>query len=180
MVVIDRFDALMMGMFAAWTSVRFPVRWRKHGLLGALAGITLLIAVYATLWKIENHHLAFGDDSYFARTFRFTLVSLGFALLLPWTSDWKLTKKNSCSTAIRRIALWSYGLYIVHLPVFLIVTESVFRDSSKWLLRALSSFTLQISSAIVLSALLYRFFESRCTRLREKAAPVVAGLFSRG
>ena len=179
MVVIYRFDALMMGMFAAWISVRFPVRWRKHGLVGALAGIALLIAMYATLWKIENHDLAFGDDSYFARTFRFTLVSLGFALLLPWASGWKLTQENFCSTAIRRIALWSYGLYLVHLPVFLILTESVFRDSSKSLPKALSLFTLQIGSAIVLSALLYRFFESRCTRLREKAAPVVAGLFSR-
>lgn len=59
------------------------------------------------------------------------------------------------------------------------MTESVFRDSSKSLLKALSSFTLQIGGAIVLSALLYRFFESRCTRLREKAAPVVAGLLSR-
>ena len=179
MVVIYRFDALMIGMFAAWISVRFPVRWRKHGLLGALVGVALLFAMYATLWKIENHHLAFGDDSYFARTFRFTLVSLGFALLLPWASGWALTKENFCSIAIRRIALWSYGLYLVHLPVFLIVTESVFRDSNKSLLRALSSFTLQIGGAIVLSALLYHFFESRCTRLREKAAPIVAGLFSR-
>lgn len=179
MVVIYRFDALMIGVFAAWISVRFPVRWRKYGLLGALAGVALLLAMYATLWKIENHQLAFGDDSYFARTFRFTLVSLGFALLLPWASGWKLTRENFCSTAIRRIALWSYGLYLVHLPVFLIVTESVFRDSSRSLLGALSSFTLQIGGAIVLSALLYRFFESRCTRLREKAAPSVAGLFSR-
>ena len=179
MVVIYRFDALMIGMFAAWISVRFPVRWRKCGLLGALAGVALLFAMYATLWKIENHHLAFGDDSYFARTFRFTLVSLGFALLLPWASGWTLTKENFWSTAIRRIALWSYGLYLVHLPVFLIVTEWVFRDSSKSLFRALSSFALLIAGAIVLSALLYRFFESRCTRLREKAAPAVAGVFSR-
>jgi peptidoglycan/LPS O-acetylase OafA/YrhL len=179
MVVIYRFDALMLGMFAAWISVRFPARWSKHGLVGALTGLALLIAMYATLWKIENHDLAFGDDSFFARTFRFTLVSLGFALLLPWASGWKLTQENFCSTAIRRIALWSYGLYLVHLPIFLILTESVFRDSSKSLPKALSLFTLQIGSAIVLSALLYRFFESRCTRLREKAAPVVAGLLSR-
>ena len=130
------------------------------------------------LWKIENHQLAFGDDSYFARTFRFTLVSLGFALLLPWASAWKLTRENYCSTAIRRIALWSYGLYLVHLPVFMIVTQWAFPDS-KSLLRALTSFTLQIGGAIVLSALLYRFFESRCTRLREKAAPAVAGIFPR-
>jgi len=179
MVVIYRFDALMLGMFAAWLSVRFPVRWRKHRLLVALAGLTLLFWMYATLWKIENHQLAFGDDSYFARTFRFTLVSLGFALLLPWASAWKLTRENSCSTAVRRIALWSYGLYLVHLPVFLIVTEFVFRDSNKSLLRALASFALQIGGAIVLSALLYRFFESHCTRLREKAAPAIAGIFPR-
>ncbi len=83
---------------------------RVFGLDVALAGIPLLIAMYATLWKIENHQLAFGDDSYFARTFRFTLVSLGFALLLPWASGWKLKKENFCSTAIRRIALWSYAL----------------------------------------------------------------------
>jgi peptidoglycan/LPS O-acetylase OafA/YrhL len=178
MVVVYRFDALMIGVFAAWLSIRFPVRWRKHRLLGVLAGLALLFWMYATLWKIENHQLAFGDDSYFARTFRFTLVSLGFALLLPWASAWKLTRENSCSTAIRRIALWSYGLYLVHLPVFMIVTQFVFRDSRS-LLRALSSFTLQIGGAIALSALLYQFFESRCTRLREKAAPAVAGIFPR-
>jgi peptidoglycan/LPS O-acetylase OafA/YrhL len=179
MVVIYRFDALMLGMFAAWLSVRFPVRWRKHRLLVALAGLALLFWMYATLWKIENHQLAFGDDSYFARTFRFTLVSLGFALLLPWASAWTLTRENPCSTAVRRIALWSYGLYLVHLPVFMIVTEFAFRDSNKSVLRALSSFTLQIGGAIALSALLYHFFESRCTRLREKAAPAVAGIFPR-
>ena len=133
--------------------------------------------MYATLWKIENHQLAFGDDSYFARTFRFTLVSLGFALLLPWASVWTLTKENVSSIAIRRIALWSYGLYLVHLPVFLIVSQSVFGDSTKSLFKALCCFTLQIGGATVLSALLYHFYESRCTRLREKAAPAIAGVF---
>jgi len=146
-----------------------------------IAGLkTDLKRVNETLWKIENHHLAFGDDSYFARTFRFTLVSLGFALLLPWASDWKLSNEGFGGAAVRRIALWSYGLYLVHLPVFRIVTEWVFGDPDKSLLRALASFTLQIGGAILLSALLYRFFESRCTRLREKAAPVVAGLFLSG
>jgi peptidoglycan/LPS O-acetylase OafA/YrhL len=138
-----------------------------------------LLAMYATLWKIEHGHLVLGDDSYFARTFRFTLVSLGFALFLPWASAWKLARENFGSTAIRRIALWSYGLYLVHVPVFWIVTRSVFRDWETSPFQALASFTLQISGAIVLSALLYRFFEAPCTRLREKAAPAVAGVLSR-
>jgi peptidoglycan/LPS O-acetylase OafA/YrhL len=134
--------------------------------------------MYATLWKIENGQLAFGDDNYFARTFRFTLVSIGFALLLPWASEWKLTGENFGSTAVRKIALWSYGLYLVHLPVFLLVSRAGFgADAPMSLAKALVSFALQIGGAILLSALLYRFFEAPCTRLRERAAPVVARLF---
>jgi len=178
MVVIYRFDALMIGMIGAWISIRYPQPWRRSALFAALAGLVLLIAMYATLWKLENGQLAFGDDNYFARTFRFTLVSIGFALLLPWASAWRLAGENFISTAVRKIALWSYGLYLVHLPVFLLVTRAgLGADAPMSLGRALTSFALQIGGAILLSALLYRFFEAPCTRLREKAAPAVAKLF---
>ena len=180
MVVIYRFDALMIGMFAAWLSVRSPTIWRHYRIFCALGGVALLLAMYATLWKIENHHLAFGDDDFFARTFRFNLVSLGFAFLLPWASTWKLTAENFSSTAVRRIALWSYGIYLAHLPVFQIVTHTVFRGEKLSLGQALASFALQIGGAIAVSAYLYRFFEAPCTRLREKAAPAAAGIFPRG
>jgi peptidoglycan/LPS O-acetylase OafA/YrhL len=134
--------------------------------------------MYATLWKFGHGQLAFGDDNYFARTFRFTLVSIGFALLLPWASAWKLAGENFASTAVRRIALWSYGLYLAHLPVFLLVSRAgLGADAPMSLGKALASFALQIGGAILLSALLYRFFEAPCTRLREKAAPAVAKVF---
>ena len=181
MVVIYRFDALMLGMFAGWLSIRFPQRWIRSAAISALTGVLLLLAMYATLWKIENGQLAFGDDSYFARTLRFTCVSFGFALLLPWASGWKLRHENLSSTAVRRIALWSYGLYLVHLPVFLIVTRTIIHgDQARALLPALVSFALQVGGAILVSALLYRFFEAPCTRLRERAAPAVAAFLSRG
>ena len=180
MVVIYRFDALMIGMLGAWLSLRFQKTWLRLARVCAFAGIVLLVAMYATLWKIEHGHLQFGDDSYFARTFRFSLVSLGFALLLPWASAWKLAGENAGSTAVRKIALWSYGLYLVHLPVFLLVTRAgLGADAPMPLAKALLSFALQIGGAILLSALLYRFFEAPCTRLREKAAPAVAKLFPR-
>ncbi|HEV2805948.1 MAG TPA: acyltransferase [Chthoniobacterales bacterium] len=180
MVVIYRFDALMLGMLGAWCSLRFPKTWLRFAPLCAFGGVVLLVAMYATLWKIENGHLQFGDDSYFARTLRFSLVSLGFALLLPWASAWKLAGENPGSTAVRKIALWSYGLYLVHLPVFLLLTRAgLGADAPLSLGKALGSFVLQIGGAILLSALLYRFFEAPCTRVREKAAPALAKLFSR-
>lgn len=180
MVVIYRFDALMVGILAAWLSIRFPKIWSRSAFLCALCGIVLLVAMYLTLWKIENGHLAFGDDSYFARTFRFNLVSLGFALLLPWGSGWRLARENALSTAVRKIALWSYSLYLVHLPLFVLISRAgLGPDHPMPLVRALLSFVLQIGGAILISAILYRFFEAPCTRLREKAAPAVAKVFGR-
>ena len=178
MVVIYRFDALMIGMLGAWLSIQFPKAWPRSASLCALCGIVLLVAMYLTLWKIENGHLQFGDDNYFARSFRFTLVSLGFALLLPWASAWKLVRENAASTAVRKIALWSYSLYLVHLPLFMLVGHAgLGPDHPMPVAIALASFALQIGGAILLSALLYRFFEAPCTRLREKAAPSVAKMF---
>ncbi|MEY2574262.1 MAG: hypothetical protein QOJ87_2475 [Verrucomicrobiota bacterium] len=180
MVVIYRFDALMIGMLGAWLSLRFQKTWLRVAPVCAFGGVVLLVAMYATLWKLENGHLQFGEDSFFARTFRFSLVSLGFALLLPWASAWKLAGENPGSTVVRKIALWSYGLYLVHLPVFLLVTRAgLGADAPMSLAKALGSFVLQIGGAVLLSALLYRFFEAPCTRLREKAAPAVAKLFPR-
>ena len=180
MVVIYRFDALMIGMLAAWLSIRFQKNWLRFASLCALAGIVLLVVMYASLWKIANGHLEFGDDSYFARTLRFSLVSLGFALLLPWSSAWKLAGENRGSAAVRKIALWSYGLYLVHLPVFTLVSRAgLGAEAPMSLAKALFSFALQLGGAILLSASLYRYFEAPCTRLREKAAPAVARLFPR-
>jgi peptidoglycan/LPS O-acetylase OafA/YrhL len=180
MVVIYRFDALMIGMIAAWLSIRFPTPWSRSRLLSAIAGTVLLLAMYATLWKIVDGRLAFGDDDFFARTFRFTLVSIGFALLLPWAAAWKLSAENPASVSVRKIALWSYSLYLVHLPVFALVTRvGLGAEVPMSLPKALFSFALQIGGAILLSALLYRFFEAPCTRLRERAGPAVARIFAR-
>ena len=178
MSVIYRFDALMIGMLGAWLALRFPKAWVRSPILVAFSGLILLVVTYTTLWKIQNGHLQFGDDSYFARTFRFTLISLGYALLLPWASGWKLARENFASKAVRKIALWSYSLYLVHLPFFVLVGQAgLGADQPMPVGKALFSFALQICGAILLSALLYRFFEAPCTRLREKAAPAVARIF---
>jgi peptidoglycan/LPS O-acetylase OafA/YrhL len=179
MVVIYRFDALMIGMIAAWLSIRFEKFWLRSTFLCAFSGLVLLLAMYATLWKLENGHLAFGDDDFFARTFRFTFVSVGFALLLPWASAWKLSRENAASASVRKIALWSYSLYLVHLPVFALISRAgLGADAPMPLPKALLSFVLQLGGAILLSASLYRFFEAPCTRLRERAGPAVTRIFS--
>ncbi len=180
MTVLFRFDALMFGIGAAWVAERFPLPWRKWRTLCAGAGTLLLLALYATLWRVTEQGFAFGPDDFFARTFRFTFVSLGFALLLPWCSGWQLRRETPVSSAVRRVALWSYALYLVHLPLFALAAHLASADQQPSLARAVLAFGAQLAVAILVSALLYRFFERPITRLRERAAPAVARLFGAG
>jgi peptidoglycan/LPS O-acetylase OafA/YrhL len=176
-IVIFRFDSLMLGVFAAWFSVRFKSAWRAALWPGAIVGAALALAMYATLWKFSHHQLLWSGDDYFDRTYRFTFVSLGFALLLPFASNWKLQRETFLSTTIRRIALWSYGLYLVHWPIVQIVTGRFFKDWKTSAPQAWAGFFVTVIGATVSSALLYHFFESRCTHLRDKVAPKIAELF---
>jgi len=176
-IVIYRFDGLMIGVFAAWISIRWPNFWRSRPRLAAVVGCAMLLALYVSLWRRGNGPFAFAPDDYFARTFRFTLVSLGFALLLPFASLWKLEKENFASLTVRKIALWSYALYLVHLPVFQLLMKYGYQDWRSSLGHALVLFFLTIAGPILLSALLFHFFERPCTGLRERVAPVIAKAF---
>jgi peptidoglycan/LPS O-acetylase OafA/YrhL len=67
-LVILRFDALMIGVFAAWISVNYARVWYRSRWVVAALGVIILFAMYATLWRITDHHLEWSADSYFART----------------------------------------------------------------------------------------------------------------
>jgi peptidoglycan/LPS O-acetylase OafA/YrhL len=175
-LVILRFDALMIGVFAAWISVNYARVWYRSRWVVAALGVIILFAMYATLWRITDHHLEWSADSYFARTFRFNLVSLGFAMLLPVASSWQLARETFASTAVRRIALWSYALYLVHFPVFQIVAKYTPARWTSSFAQGIAVTALQFAAVIGISALLYRYYESRCTHLRERVAPAVARL----
>jgi peptidoglycan/LPS O-acetylase OafA/YrhL len=166
-VVVGRFDALMIGMFAAWVASRWPKLWLRHARTLAIIGAALLLIIYVSLWRIHDGHLAFAPDSFFARTFRFNLVSLGFALLLPAAMGWGRTQESLASLSVRKIALWSYAMYLVHLPIFTVTGRYFFTDWKNSVLQAFALFVLEIAATIALSGFLYRFFELRCTRLRE-------------
>lgn len=173
-LVILRFDALMIGVFAAWISVHYRQTWFRGRWFIAALGLIILVAMYASLWRITDHHLEWSADSYFARTFRFNLVSLGFAMLLPLASSWQLARETVASTAVRRIALWSYALYLVHFPFFQIVAKWAPPQWTSSAAQAIAVTSLQFAAVVAISALLYRYYESRCTHLREHVAPAVS------
>ena len=178
-VVIHRFDAIMVGVLAAWVSIRFNSLWRRSAWPAALVGIVLLIAMYATLWRVEGNWFTSGFDSTFARVWRFNLVSLGCALLLPAASGWTLATENFGSTSIRKIALWSYAIYLIQHPVSRFVVPRFFRDSATSSGDAWGLFTLLLVATIGVSALLHYTYEAPCTRLRQRVGPTVRRIFQK-
>ncbi|MBV9009972.1 MAG: acyltransferase [Verrucomicrobia bacterium] len=176
--VFLRFDALMLGVFAAWLALRYPGAWKKFSTICAVAGLLLLALLYASLWRVRGHSIGVSADDFFARTFRFTLVSLGFALLLPFASGWKITGENVATRNVHRIALWSYALYLVHTPVVLLVSTYGPPQPVRSALEAGAIFAAQTALCLAISALLYRYYESRCTHLRDTVAPAVARRFA--
>lgn len=178
-IVVDRFDALMIGVFAAWVAQRFPTFWRRHAWTLAGAGAVLALAMYLTLFRPDAVWVTNAPENFFARTFRFNLVSLGFALLLPAASGWTLARENWASQAVRRIALWSYSIYLVHQPVIQLVDRHLFPHVKTSAVEAVACFATQLGGAILISAVFYRFYEAPLTRLRETAAPAAARLFRR-
>ena len=169
-IVLFRFDAIMTGIIAAWIARRFPNHWRKCGRIAATIGLVILMIVYVSLWTVRQGIPEPSADTFFARTFRFNLVSLAFALLLPLAST-LVVQENFGTASIRRIALWSYSLYLVQLPaIFLLMCYTAVGTWTSPAL-ALVAFVLELIVAISLSALFYHGFEARCTKLRDRFAP---------
>jgi peptidoglycan/LPS O-acetylase OafA/YrhL len=172
--VIYRFDTLMTGVIAAWVAHAHPKWWRRIAGPCAIAGVLLFLATYSGLWAFRSTGITEATDTFFAKTFRFNFFSLGFALLLPWASQWTPARESVVHEAVRKIAIWSYALYLVHWPFFQIMALPYFKAwQESWGL-ALVFFTIKIGFAVLVSSLLYRWYEAPCTRWREKVPALLA------
>jgi len=91
-------------------------------------------------------------------------VSLGFALLLPWASLWKLENENLASLAVRKIALWSYALYLVHVNVLILVFLICGADRTIETGTGAGLTALALAISVLLCFASYRFLEGPLIR----------------
>jgi peptidoglycan/LPS O-acetylase OafA/YrhL len=71
--------------------------------------------------------------------------------------------------------VWSYAIYLAHLPVSAVAQAYFFKGWKDSLKEPLPLFVLQIGATIMVSGVLYRFFERRMTRLREPVGRSIVG-----
>lgn len=158
-----RLDAIAWGVFAVWLHRQFTwVRLQATPL--AVLGL-LLSAVNAALYLISDV-----DHSLLARSWLFSLGSLGAALLLPWAAGYA---GHALGDRARRltvqIALLSYSIYLVHMLVVRGLLEWKAKPSAAGdLILAVVIYLLLTFSA---AWALYRGLERPFLRLRDRWVP---------
>ncbi|MCR6641141.1 MAG: acyltransferase [Sporocytophaga sp.] len=167
-VVFTRLDNIVFGVLGAFFSTYYHSLWVKHKLPLLISGILLLLGDRIYFLFITNHIISFG---WYSNIISFTLGSVATLALLPFLSEIK-TGKGILYRFLTYVSITSYSIYMVNLSL---VRFRVIPYSNEWLLKfGLDSYISYIDVVlywvytIVLSLLLYHFFEKPMTSLRDK------------
>ncbi|HZZ57981.1 MAG TPA: acyltransferase [Opitutaceae bacterium] len=161
-ITVLHFDGLMTGIFAAWLSLRHPRAFNAFPRACAVMGIALFLFCYATIFWHGAH-----NETLFARTVRFNLISLGMVLVFPWAVR-GARYSGILARPVEHLARWSYAMYFLNLPLFHLVSERLFPRSQSSALQGWLAFFILEGGVILAAAFWYTVFERPTTALRDR------------
>lgn len=164
-MVITRLDAPGFGMLAAWLSRGWPKGWQRMRWPAMLLGIGLLAFVTSNGYQTSPRFAIYGLNS---------LEAFSVALLLPVLSTWQ--KGGVFGGPLRYLSLITYALYLVHLPLLYLAGDLV-PDPVAWICAA--QYALFLAVALLLSTLIYHFWERPFMRLRNPLGHWLASHWTR-
>lgn len=167
--VLYRFDSLMYGLLGAYISYYYSEFWNKNKKIAFFIATFLFVLYYVIDIK----------ESFFVRNFVFTLTSVTILLFLPFLGS---LKKNSSIffKPITYLSLISYSLYLVNSILIKYIEEFINWDkimavakinyslNIKWTFALLFNFFLSWLLSIVVSILIYKYFEIPTTNYIRK------------
>ncbi|MBX2981373.1 MAG: acyltransferase [Flavobacteriales bacterium] len=151
-LVIARLDAPGYGMLGAWLSRSWPKGWQRMRWPAMVLGIALLAVVTTNGYGTSPRFAIYGLNS---------LEAFSVALLLPLLSAWR--KGGAFGGPLRYLSLITYALYLVHLPLLYLFGDLVPHPVA-WVCAA--HYVLFLAVAIILSTLIYHFWERPFMHLR--------------
>ena len=155
-VVLLRLDAIMFGVLFAWLRYYYPIIWKKSALPLFIAGVILLYYFM---------HLQSKDvTGYFAKTFYFSCMGFSAALLLPFAENRK-TFSTYFGRVMTHISLISYSMYLINLCLVADVIRMNFQGQVDRY--PLMMYIIFWTAVIVISTLLYKYFEKPVMDLRD-------------
>ena len=156
-MVVTRLDAIGYGIFAAWIKYYYGPLWSKYRIIAFATGLLLLIIA------VNTHP---EPNSFYAKTFGLTIISLGAMLLVPAFESVK-TFSTQFGKVITHISVISYAMYLINLaPISMVIMKQF---PPKGGADSLIKYIIYWFLVIVLSTLLHKFFEKPITNLRDRS-----------
>ena len=168
-IAVLRLDTFVYGILAVWfANVRgMSARARNVSAALGLAGVLAAALLYAGLPR---------DHDLFARTLLFNLVPASLAAMLPLAAQWRAHGlPPMLCVAVRRIALWSYSLYLCQLLVMR--GMSLLPWQARTPVQCAWAVLVFMVASIGFAALVYRGFELPILRWRDRVTargPLIA------
>lgn len=156
-VVLTRLDAINWGVLAAYIKFYHPQIFHKSRNVMFVLGLAILGA-NSLIPRDPNH--------FYFKMFSFTLTSIGAALLLAKADSIKKFKYAFIGKIVTFISLISYAMYLVNLAVVSQVIDKNFPPQTLW--ENAYMYVVYWVVTIVISTLLYKFYEKPLTDLRDK------------
>ncbi|MBD2752359.1 acyltransferase family protein [Spirosoma validum] len=175
-IVLTRLDAISYGVLGAYVRHYFPAYWTNESLrrrlfilgliltvLTALSASILMLGFYANAGIIPAY-------TFYKRTIYFLVIGLSMTLWLPFMDGWRTAPdslvRSGIARAITHISLISYSMYLLNLtPIMINFIERIPTTSSTIGWAKVGLFWVLV---LILSTLLYKFFEKPVTELRER------------
>jgi peptidoglycan/LPS O-acetylase OafA/YrhL len=154
----------MFGVLGAYMAFYHKTIWLKHKKYLLAAGLLFIFAPTLNQWTLGN--------AVFDRYLALTVSSLGTLLLIPQLSS-IASGKGFLFSSLTRISKISYSMYLIHasflmIIVFPFVIKTINGFTGNNYLRALAEYGLYWAAAIVISQILYTYYEYPLMKLRDK------------
>jgi len=162
-VVIYRIDAIVYGVLAAYLSINFKSVWKRRQSTFFFAGLMLfgLIHLVVPLAPIGE-----SLRSFYLNVLYLPLVSVAIGGSLPLLSQLR-TGQGWFVRPITFVSLISYSVYLLHYSIILQWARFLVPIEGLTVAERLLFIAVYFAITLILSALLYRFYERPMMDLRE-------------
>lgn len=155
-VVITRLDAIGYGLLAAWLAFYYIELWQKYKLAFFILGVIILYIIKNDIFK---------SNFLYRNVFFYSFSPLALMLFLPIAYSIK-TGRGFIGKSVTYISKISYSMYLVNLAIVAEVIRHNFPMEN--VTDGVIKFFLYWVIVIVLSSIIYRFYEKPMMDLRDK------------
>ncbi|MCW8981769.1 MAG: acyltransferase [Altibacter sp.] len=163
-VVLYRIDSIYIGVLAAYVSITRPLLWKKNKGVLALSGMVLFCGM---LFCIAFFQLGYETHPFVWNVLYLPIGSLAMAFMLPYLSQWKQSRGWWCKS-VTFISIISYSMYLLHYSIILQIMRNLISIDGLGREAKALYVVVYFGITIVLSYLLYRFYEKPMMDLRDR------------